>query len=48
MNSYLDFESEIEKIESQINDCANSDLNSESKKNKLIEKKKLYTKKNIF
>mgnify|MGYP001414205380 CR=1 FL=1 len=47
MNSYLDFESEIEKIESQINDCANSDLNSESKKNKLIEKKN-YTLKKIY
>ncbi len=43
MNKYLDFESDIELLDSKINDLHNNDSNFISEKNKLIEKKKYST-----
>ena len=47
MNKYLDFESDIELLDSKINDLHNNDSNFISEKNKLIEKKNIVLKKNI-
>ena len=40
MNKYLDFESEIEILDTKINDLHINDSNFISEKNKLTEKKK--------
>ena len=45
MNKYLDFESDIEKLDSQINDLHKNDSNYISVKNKLNEKKNIILKK---
>ena len=43
MNKYLDFESEIEILDSKINELHLNDNNFATQKNKLIEKKKINT-----
>ncbi len=45
MNRYLDFESEIEILDSKINELQTNDVNFNSKKNQLTEKKNLIIKK---
>jgi len=45
MNRYLDFESEIEILDSKINELKTNDVNFNSQKNKLNEKKNLILKK---
>ena len=45
MNKYLDFESDIEILDSKINELHINDSNFISEKNKLIEKKNTILKK---
>ena len=45
MNKYLDFESDIEILDSKINDLQINDSNFINEKNKLIEKKNTILKK---
>ena len=47
MNKYLDFESDIEILDSKINKLQINDSNFLVEKNKLIEKKNILLKKNI-
>ena len=47
MNKYLDFESDIEILDSKINDLQINDSNFINEKNKLTEKKNTILKKNI-
>ena len=48
MNKYLDFENDIEILDSKINELHINDINFISEKNKLTEKKNTILKKKIF
>ena len=48
MNKYLDFETDIEILDSKINELHKNDSNFISEKNKLTEKKNIILKKKIF
>ncbi len=48
MNRYFDFESDVEKIDIQINKLNSNDNNYNNQKTKLLEKKIFYLKKYIL
>ena len=48
MNRYLDFENDIENIESLVSKLNENKSDYKFEKNKLLEKKKKINKKNIF